>query len=362
MTLVGRARVTDMERQFTKDCEEDPETARYAMAYAQWKYRAPLADTVGKALVPAATSAFEELLAALLRLWLTLYPDALAMNMTNVVLGVVRSYESSEDFERSAVDAKVREILKKPPPGWNELLRRELRICPAELTEHWDEILEVFARRNVIVHWGGHVDDDYLARQPRNVPLPTVGEVLVTDSTYSRTTLDVLEHLGTTLGVAWLAQLVPTGPLPAQQAAGYLYSALKERRWKDALAIADTVVRGRDLRELPGVVQVNWMMARRDAGEDPVGLAEEIRAWIPPEGDPDYLIARAALLRDLDEVVALLEARLHKEPGGLRTIADWPLLDDVAQRSARITQLVKQARSPAPKQAPVTPPRHRRRR
>jgi hypothetical protein len=150
--------------------------------------------------------------------------------------------------------------------------------------------------------------------------------------------------------------------LPAQQALGYLYSALKERRWEDALAIADTVVRGRDLRELPGVVQVNWMMARREVGEDAADLDKEIQDWVPPEDDPDYLIARAALLRDAGEVVALLDQRLHTDPGGLRTIADWPLLDDMAQRSSRIAQLLKQARSPVPKQAPMAPPRRRRRR
>ena len=155
VTLVGRVAVTDVEREFAKGCDEDPETARYAMAYAQWKHRAPLADSVGKSLVPAATSALEELLAALLRLWLTLYPDALGMNKTSVALGVIRSYESSEDVDRSAVDNRVRDVLQKPPPEWHELLRRELHVCLPDLTEYWDEVLEVFARRNVIVHWGG---------------------------------------------------------------------------------------------------------------------------------------------------------------------------------------------------------------
>ena len=104
------------------------------------------------------------------------------------------------------------------------------------------------------------------------------------------------------------------------------------------------------------------MMARREVGEDAVDLGEEIQAWVPPEDDPDYLIARAALLRDTSDVVALLEQRLQTDPGGLRPIVDWPLLDDMAQRSSRIAQLLKQARPPVPKQAPMAPPRRRRRR
>ena len=104
------------------------------------------------------------------------------------------------------------------------------------------------------------------------------------------------------------------------------------------------------------------MMARREVGEDAVDLGKEIQAWVPPEDDPDYVIATAALLRDAGDVVALLKQRLRTDPGGLRRIVDWPLLDDMAQRSSHVAQLLKQARSPAPKQAPTAPPRHRRRR
>ena len=88
VSLVGHAAVSDTAREFARDCHEDLETASCAIAYAEWKYGAPLADRVAAALVPAATAAFEELLAALLRLWLTLYPGALGVDNTAMTVGV----------------------------------------------------------------------------------------------------------------------------------------------------------------------------------------------------------------------------------------------------------------------------------
>lgn len=360
-TLIGPAAVADVGRQFAEDCDDDPETARYAIAYAQWKYRAPLGDSVGTALVPATTSAFEELLAALLRLWLTRYPDALGVDKTQIAVGVARSYRDSDDIFRSAVDDKVRAVLQKSPFEWSELLERKLKFSLESLTKYWDEVIEVFARRNVIVHWGGRADDDYLSRLPQSATRPATGAAVITDLAYSRRTFDLFEHLGIALAVAFLAHLVPKGPLPAEYSADFLYLALKEHRPQDAWIIADAVVRDRELRELPGVVQVNWLMARRDVGEDPALLKQEIEAWVPPNDDLDYAIARAALLRDEDGLVSLMEGRLRKDSDALRGVAEWPLLEDMAELSPRIAHLLREGRSRPPKQRPA-PVRRRPRR
>jgi len=74
--------------EFARDCTDDAEVAAYAVAHMQWKRRAPLGDRVGAALLPATTAAFEELLGALVRLWLTLYPGALGVDRSQIPVGV----------------------------------------------------------------------------------------------------------------------------------------------------------------------------------------------------------------------------------------------------------------------------------
>jgi hypothetical protein len=235
LSLVGPTAVGEVGHEFARDCTDDAEVAAYAVAHMQWKRRAPLGDRVGAALLPATTAAFEELLGALVRLWLTLYPGALGVDRSQIPVGVARAYQGPDDILRAAVDNKVREVLSKAPAEWRELLKNEPGVDLGVLTDQWHLVCEVLARRNVIVHWGGRVDADYLARLPEGMARPVLGEVLVTDANYAKKTFDLFEHLGTALGVAWLAQLVPKGPVPAEQAADHLYSALKEGRYRDAL-------------------------------------------------------------------------------------------------------------------------------
>jgi hypothetical protein len=84
-------------------------------------------------------------------------------------------------------------------------------------------------------------------------------------------------------------------------------------------------------------------------------LRSEIESWAPPNNDLDYAIAKAARLRDEQELVLLLEEarRAHD----LRRIVEWPLLRDMAERSPRTTALLPTARWPARKTTPgVTNP------
>ncbi len=346
-SLIGPEEVGEIARSFAKDCQEDPEVAHYALAYAQWQYRLPLEDRIGKSLVPAATAAFEELLAALLRLWLTLYPQALDIDKTNMPVGEARGYQGREDIIRAAVDNKVRELLRGSPQDWDELLKKRRGIELRGLTDSWDDICEVFARRHVLVHWGGRVDTAYLNRLPRGVQRPTLGTQLTTDAAYVKRAISLLENLGASLAVRWLAELLPKGPLPAEFAADHLYAALREQRLHDALVIAEAVVKGRDLDVIPPVVRANWMMARRDSGQDGPGLVGEIEAWQPPADDHDYEIAKASLLRDEGTIVPLLKDIERRSPRDLRRLADWPLLVDMARHSTQVAELLRRAQNPA---------------
>lgn len=79
----------------------------YALRDLQWMRRGPLTAIVGKALLPGIVADLEELVAALLRLWLTLYPQAEGVDQKQVTVGDVASYASSDDILRRAIDEKV---------------------------------------------------------------------------------------------------------------------------------------------------------------------------------------------------------------------------------------------------------------
>jgi Ni/Co efflux regulator RcnB len=88
---VGPQRIQTRVMELLTACGNDAPTIRYAIRYVEWVHR-DTQSTITSIVLPAAVSAFEEFFAALLRLWLTLYPRALGADKKQFDAGTVASY------------------------------------------------------------------------------------------------------------------------------------------------------------------------------------------------------------------------------------------------------------------------------
>jgi hypothetical protein len=212
-----------------------------------------------------------------------------------------------------------------------------MKIDVPDLAPEWLDICEVFARRNAIVHASARVDQEYLNRcSGTDLEL---GNSLDVDASYMRDALEKFESLGVCLGVLWYASLVPKGPEPANLAAPYIYRHLELGQWQEALTMSQAVFEGRDPADQPVEVRVNWWMARREAGEGLEGIKPEVEAWVLPEDDPDYEIARAALLFDGRRFRQLIEGKAASS-GLSSRVRKWPLVTAMLDRDPKLKALL----------------------
>src|ERR1022692_2288208 len=106
LTLAGPERIQGRIRDFVARCGHDGPTIAHALNFAEWRQRDPVSGT-GRVLLPAAVAAFEELLASLVRLWLTLYPAAMRVGGQLFPVDEMVSYASVDDQRRMAIDHRV---------------------------------------------------------------------------------------------------------------------------------------------------------------------------------------------------------------------------------------------------------------
>lgn len=343
MMGIGPTRLRQVFESVAFECGTDSDALRYVLRYIQWKHRDPLATIAGRALLPIVIADFEELLAALVRLWLTLYPDALGVNRHQLSVGDIGQYESFDDIRRLAIDAKVDDFMSRSCEGWRRQLADKLHVHVDALASNWAGVVEIFARRHAIVHAGGLVDDRYLNALVDAAAAPPVGTPLITDKDYMFAAIDQIEQLAEGLAVAWLEHFLPVGDshLPEMASAPVL-RALEQKRWHDARNLAQIALKGLGGAHPHHELRVNLWMARRELGDDWEVLRDEIEAWVPPEGEPRYLVAKAALLRDESGLLAALR---EYESGGfsVRDLRTWPLLIQMRERSTRIAAFVDRA-------------------
>jgi len=338
MLLAGQSRVKELVRELVEQCGGDPATIRYAIAYSQWTHQKPRSTILARALLPALVASFESLLAALARLWLMLYPEAFGGGQQQVLLSEVHDYASREDILLLMADRRADAFVNQDQEQWKAQLTRHLHIDIDHLTSDWSAILEAFLRRNAIIHNGGRVDNEYLARLPRDCPQPDAGTQLETDAAYLNAALDRFSWLGTALSIAWLAHFTPENSNIANMADGFVVRALEERRWRDAYFLATLALSNCPPDHAHHELKVNRWMARRELGDGWEQLRGEIEVWEPPEPKPRFRAAKALLLGDEATSLAALKEYARSADVSGKELATWPLVVEMAKHSKAISQ------------------------
>jgi hypothetical protein len=160
--LIGPDATGEVARLYLDECGEDPDIARYGLSYFQWTRAASLVERTALSVLPASLSSLEELIGSVLRIWLTMYPDALNASDKSMTAGDASGYASGDDIKRWAIGAAVRGVIDGSASHWRDVILKNLKVDMRELVADWSAFLEAVARRHVIVHSGGRVDQRYL--------------------------------------------------------------------------------------------------------------------------------------------------------------------------------------------------------
>jgi hypothetical protein len=279
----------------------------YLMQYSQAVDRKPLLPTMRRALLITAVASAETMLTGVLRRILYNHDGAARWGPLwdtpelNKEIGR-RTRGSIEDWvprEFTALGVDV-------PAAWCD----------------WPAVLEVWARRNVLVHHNGLADKQYA----RRVPGAAQGSVLEVDGEYLRTAIDVL--CGLLLGVI----LVTWGGQPGrssfvmQLAAVYAASAVAERRWPLAESLYAVSAQVEIEREDAATSQVNAWLARIQR-RGPESVLADVTNW-QVDGLPQrFTLARMILLGNADESIAMLPELVSNGELTKENLRDWPLFD-----------------------------------
>lgn len=355
MAARGKAQVGTDLAPLLEVCEDDASWLRYALAYLQWTLEEPPAERLGRALLPVVVADFEELLGALVRLWLTIDASAFGVEQETAASEEPTEVRAVESRNRERVDKRVQRFLNDGAAVWGQTLTERIEVPLFSPSDAWHKAVEALARRNAIVHAGGRVDSTYLRQAHlEGDQQPKLGTALSFDAPYVLAAIEAFERVAQLLAVGILFRLTAGSESFVEFTEDQVFQALAAAHWLDAREMArlalETCPPGHEAHEL----QVNFWMARRELDDDWESLRREVEAWEPPENAPRYLLAKAALLEDEPAVLGALES--YVEQGfRVRDIAHWPLVVKMTRKSSRVKRAVALAvsRSGRPPRRPT---------
>ncbi len=310
---IGLSGLAAIQSELEDGCGGDQTAIAYVILYLEWKWCEEPLDVLRRALLPILVSAFEEFLAALLRI--------------HNLCGTNATVESAIKYANKVIGGS--------PQKWCKAIAEiiDLKVDIA-MDERWSQASEVFARRNAIIHADGKVDTKYLEQTAGQQRQPSLGSPLVCDETYNNRALALLEGLADLLVVGFSTHFAPSTNEAAEFSMARVVRALSRRHWRDALYMADAVLDGLPLDHQHHELRVNRWMALKELGEcDQTDLRGEINRWSPPDNEPRYRLAKACLLDDDKGAIDAFEECRSSATSEAGELMSWPLVEVMCKGS-----------------------------
>jgi hypothetical protein len=282
-------------------------------------------------LLSACVSAYESLFASIAGRYFENVPEAMGIDVGEFSLRTLLGMKDISEAIEQAIDQRVDDVLRKGFDGQVAWLqdKERLGLDPSSHVSDWDRLYEAIERRHCIVHHGSNVSTQYV-RKVRNTAL-NVGDRLTVDQQYISKAIDDFAELGVHIAIATLRKLKVSGD---DELVNFVreeaYEALKDRRWKVALALCAL---GSELSSShldKNMFRVNvWLCHKRLFGLDYIKTAVE--SWDTGAKKDVFAFAKEVLLDHFD--LALEMAISLLESGSLTTsdLLQWPILAELRQ-------------------------------
>lgn len=279
-------------------------------------------------------SFFEMLLADLVRVFYSMYTDALTQSDKRMIsLSELREFSSLSisDIENHFIAKEVDNILRENLQKQLDYFKGKPGISLAPLSKYREALNEISQRRNLIMHTDGFVDDRYLAitsaefRETRGIEKNVRLNITME---YFQAAFDTLLIFGAAITqICWRKWLKSDGGKADKALSDVIFFALERGR---CLAVRELAQMTPNLKvSLPYslAITLNHAIAERELGEKK-NLARLIKELSGFPMSPDLKIALSVLREDYERTYELLQ-QAKKDEQIYKMSIDWPLFHPI---------------------------------
>ncbi|MGX5188314.1 hypothetical protein ACWKT5_37875 [Streptomyces avermitilis] len=292
----------ELDRKFAELSDTDFDAASYA--HQMLSVRAPRRRTgvIFSSLLTSAVGDFEVLFSQIVGMYFSLRPQALSSREPQFSWEDIQQFDSIEELRSFHADRQVEQLMWKGFDDWMDWLEKKMKIKLADIALESDTIKEVFQRRHIIVHNGGHVSRQYLLKAPGVSPKPAIGEKLLVSRSYLDQALDQLFTLGVLMASSAFFKLATGGGVrirAEEWLTSLTHRMLLDNRCEAALRISNS---GSSLFQTDAAklaMRLNAWAARKKI-DGSSSIRSEVEKWDVSALRDDYSMSRLALLDDFD--------------------------------------------------------------
>lgn len=272
----------------------------------------------------------EWFLSQILHIYFERYPNAVGGKDKVFSLEDLRSIGTIEDARSYIVDARVEDILRGSFEDWITFFKETAKLSMGYIQSDHDVLVEIFQRRNLIVHNGGIINGIYLSKITSQLSKGlTRGNEIEVSHDYLTTSIDLFERAFTLITAELWKKLDPNDKARGDALLSMIDEHLTNSRWEIAKGLGFFLTNDKMLPEkvrLRG--QIHYWQALKSQGK-----LEEIRSDIENADlsakEKIFQLDQLALLGREDEFFVLLSDLVSKNLISPETIAGSPIYADM---------------------------------
>jgi hypothetical protein len=245
-------------------------------------------------------------------------------------LNDLRRFETIGDARSYLIDLRVENILRQGISDWLKFLKEKAKLGLGYIVPHESQLVELFQRRNLIVHNDGVVNAIYIAKVSEGLREGlNVGDAVTVTEKYLGEKIDLVESGFALIAAELWKRELPDDAERGQRLNDLAFKHCLAARWSVAEALSFFVVNDKQQAEISRTIaQINyWQCAKwRGAYETVKGEAEAADF----SGKDDFLkLGWLALVRKDDEFFKLLPKVLRTGALKKENLDQWPIFQEV---------------------------------
>lgn len=195
------------------------------------------------------------------------YPDSAGIKKKTLSLENLKTFGDVKDAEKYLIDQKIEEIFRGGFESWLSILKDEIKIKSELAYKQKNELVEIYQRRNLLVHNGGVVNSIYLTKVPESLRKNIkIGDELEITKEYLENSICKI-HLVFTLIASEIWKKIEKKSKEREKILNNIvYSNLLEKRWDIAGGISEAIFKDNDIASAyRTVAQLNcWLCTKKE--------------------------------------------------------------------------------------------------
>lgn len=260
------------------------------------------------------------------------FPESTGIQKKTMTLSDLKNFGSIDDAEKYLIDSKIEEILRGSFDSWIALMKTDLSLKLGYLDIIENELIEIYQRRNLLVHNGGVVNSIYISKVKdtyrQNVNL---NDVLDVDKIYLDNAICKLQKTFILIASELWKKLDKDDKIRGDVLSDIVYENLLKSRWDICEGLAYFIINDAQLQPTDKVVaQLNyWLCMKRTNRLDQV--SKELEKADYSDKKEIFQLGLFALRNEKELFFEKLPIALDSRQLNIERLEEFPIFEEIRQ-------------------------------